>query len=139
MDGLVMNANIQFVIQNYHLTHYHVLDYQKENVYHRIIVFVIQDIHHLIVLYIIVTVTNIMIQQFVLEMVIVFQLKLAHVIMAGLMKIVKLNHVIQFLLMYQQFVMEMEIVVQLIIVIVMLDILENIVKIIVIHFIIILI
>jgi hypothetical protein len=91
-----MNVNIQFVIQNHQMIYYHVLDYQKENVYHQIIVLVIQDIIHLIVHYIIVMVNYIMIQMFVLEMVIVLQQKNVLVIMDGLMKIVKLICVIQF-------------------------------------------
>jgi hypothetical protein len=77
-----------------------------------------------------------MIQQFVLETEIVYQQKFALVLMDGTMKIVKLRHVIQFLLIYQQFVMEMEIVFQLITALVIMVILENFVKIIVILFII---
>jgi hypothetical protein len=89
-----MNVNIQFVIQNQLMIYYHVLENQKENVFHQIFAHVIQDIHHLIVHYIIVMVKNIMILQFVLEMEIVYQQKLVLVIMVGLMKIVKLKCVI---------------------------------------------
>jgi hypothetical protein len=68
-----------------------------ENVFHQIIVLAIQDIFHLIVHYIIVMVNNVMIQQFVLEMVIVFHLKIVISLMGGFLKIVKLICVIQFL------------------------------------------
>jgi hypothetical protein len=70
MDGLEMNVNTQIVFQNLQMIYYyHVLDYKKENVYHQIIVHVILDIIHLIVHNIIAMVKNIMILQFVLEMV----------------------------------------------------------------------
>jgi hypothetical protein len=107
------------------MIYYHVLEYQKENVFHQIIVLVTQDIIHLIVHYIIVMENFIMIQLFVQEMEIAFQVKFALVKKNGLMKIVKLKLVIQFLQIYQQFVMEMEIVFQLIIVLVIMVILEN--------------
>ena len=41
MNTQEMNVNIQFVIQNHLMTIYHVLEYQKENVFHLIIVIVI--------------------------------------------------------------------------------------------------
>jgi hypothetical protein len=54
MDGLEISANIQFVIQYHQIIL--VLELKKENVFHLIIVLVIQDILHLIVHYIIVMV-----------------------------------------------------------------------------------
>jgi hypothetical protein len=92
-----MNVNIQFVIQNHQMIYYHVLVYQKGNVIHQIIVFVIRDIIHLIVHYIIVMVNKIMIHRFVLETEIAFQQTFVHVIMDGILKIVKLQCVIIFL------------------------------------------
>jgi hypothetical protein len=65
-----------------------------ENVFHQIIVRAIQDIIHLIAHYIIVIIKNLMIQQFVLQMEIVFQVKNVHVRMVGFMKIVKDQFVI---------------------------------------------
>jgi hypothetical protein len=94
MDILELSVNIQFVTQNHQTIYYLVLELKTENVFLQIIVLVIQDIIHLIVHYIIVMVKFIMIQQFVLEMVSVFQLKLVLVIMDGLTKIVKLQFVI---------------------------------------------
>jgi hypothetical protein len=98
MDGLEMNVNIQFVIQNHLMIYYLVLEFKKENAYHQIIALAIQDIIHLIVHYTIAMEKNIMIQLFVLEMEIVFQQKNVLVIMDGLLKTVKLQCVIQFLL-----------------------------------------
>jgi hypothetical protein len=56
-----------------------------ENVLHQIIVLAIQNIIHLIVRYIIVMEKYIMIQQFVLEMAIVFHLNYVIAVMDGLM------------------------------------------------------
>jgi hypothetical protein len=89
MDGWEINVNFQFVIQNHLMIHYLVLELKMENAFHQIIVLAIQDIHHLIVQYIIVIIKVIMIQQFVLEMEIVFQKKHVIVIMDGILKTVK--------------------------------------------------
>jgi hypothetical protein len=97
-----MNANIQYVIQNLQMIFYLVQEYRKENVFHQITVLVIQDIIHLIVHYILVMVKHIMIQRFVLEMVIVLQMKSVIAVQDGNMKIVKLLFVIQYLLILHQ-------------------------------------
>jgi hypothetical protein len=111
-----MNVNIQFVIQNHQMIYYHVQ--VKENVYLQIVVFVIQDFILLIVHYIIAKVKNLMIQQFVLEMVNAFHQKIVTVLQVGLMKIAKLILVIQHQLIQHQFAMVLVIVLLLIIVLV---------------------